>query len=107
MQFNSCSDVFKAKFSALHRAQTKFRKACIKLTLPNKQLTDVKMHYRQAKEDNFRCFCYNLTLKLAVIEGVRNMGYDDAYMKAEDVARLRYDLFRETLEIVDSGTDED
>ena len=107
MQFNFCSDVFKAKFSALHRAQPKFRKAHIKLTLLNKQLTDVKMHYQQAKEDNSRCFRYNLRLKLVVIERVRNMRYDYAYMKAEDVAMLRFDLFGDTVEIVDTEADED
>ena len=107
MQLDSCSDVFQAKFSALHRAQTKFRKACIQLTLLNKQLADVKERYQQAKEDNFRCFRYNLRLKLAVIEGVRNMYYDYAYTKAEDVVKLRHDLFGETVEIVDSETDEE
>ena len=85
----------------------KFRKVRIKLTLLNKHLTDVKMHYQQAKEDNSRRFRYNMRLKLAVIEGVRNMYYDYAYMKAEDVARLRYDFFGATMEIVDSETDED
>ena len=107
MQLDSYSGVLTAKFSALHRAQTKFRKACIQLTLLNKQLEDVKMRYQQAKEDNFRCFRYNLRLKLAVIEGMRNMYYDYAYMKAEDVVQLRYDLFGETVEIVDSETDEE
>ena len=75
MQLESCSDVFKTKFSALHRAQTRFRKACIQLKLLNKQLTDMNDRYTRAKDDNFRCFRYNLRLKLAVIEGVRNMYY--------------------------------
>ena len=107
MQLDSCSDVLTAKFSALHRAQTKFRKACIQLTLLNKQLADVKERYQQAKEDNFRCFRYNLRLKLAVIEGLRNMYYDYAYMKAKDVVKLRHDLFGETVKIADSETDEE
>ena len=109
MQLESCSDVFKTKFSALHRAQTRFRKACIQLKLLNKQLhvTDMKDRYRRAKDNNFRCFRYNLRLKLAVIEGVRNMYYDYAYMKAEDVARLRHDLFGENMEIVASDSELD
>ena len=109
MQLESYASVLTAKFSALHRAQTKFRKACIQLKLLNKQLTDIKDRYSRAKNDNFRCFRYNLRRKLAVIEGVRNMYYDYAYMKAEDVARLRQDLFRDNLEIVvsESETDDD
>ena len=107
MQLESCSDVFKTKYSALHRAQTRFRKACIQLKLLNKQLTDMKYRYSRAKDDNFRCFRYNLRLKLAVIEGVRNMYYDYAYMKAEDVARLRHDLFGESVEIVTSDSELD
>ena len=109
MQLESYAGVLTAKFSALHRAQTKFRKACIQLKLLNKQLTDMKDRYSRAKDENFRCFRYNLRLKLAVIEGVRNMYYDYAYMKAEDVARLRQDLFGDNLAIVvsDSETDDD
>ena len=107
MQLESCSDVFKTKFSALHRAQTRFRKACIQLKLLKKQLTDMKDRYSRAKDDNFRCVRYNLRLKLAVIEGVRNMYYDYAYMKAEDVARLRHDLFGENMEIVASDSEQD
>ena len=69
----------------------------------------MKDRYSRAKDDNFRCFRYNLRLKLAVKEGVRNMYYDYAYMKAEDVARLRQDLFGDDLDIVvsDSETDDD
>ena len=83
----------------LQDAEMKFRKACIQITLLNKQLEDFKDRYSKAKEENMRCFRYNLRLKLAVIEGVRNMYYDYAYMKAEKVAALSYDLFGETVEI--------
>ena len=65
-------------------------------------LLDVEERYQQAKEDNFCCFRYNLRLKLAAIEGVRNIYFDFAYIKAENVARLRHKLFGETVEIVDS-----
>ena len=107
MQLESCSNVFKTKFSALHRAQTRFREACFQLKLLNKQLTDMKDRYSRAKDDNFRSFRYNLRLKLAVIKRVRNMYYDYAYMKAEDVARLRHDLFGENMEIVASDSEHD
>ena len=100
-------DFFNAKYTTFQRTQTKFRRACIQLTLLNKQLGDMKERYSQAKADNFGCFRYNLRLKLAVIEGVRNMYYDYAYVyaKAEMVSELRHDLFGETVEIVASNTE--
>lgn len=103
------SDVLNPKFSALQRAQEKFRKACIQINVLNKQLDDLTDRYSKAKSDNFLCLSYNLRLKLAVIEGVRNMYYDYAYMKAEKVAELRHELFGETVDIIasDSETDED
>ena len=45
-------------------------------------------------------------LKLAVVKGVRNMYYDYAYAKADQVADLRRELFNESVEIV-SGSDSD
>ena len=87
------------QLSNLKDAETKFRKACIQIVLLNKQLEDFKDWYSKAKEDNFRSFRYNLRLKLAIIEGVRNMYYDYAYMKAEKVAALSHDLYGETVEI--------
>jgi hypothetical protein len=57
-----------------------------------------------AKRSNNRAFRYNLRLKLAVIEGARNMFYDYAYTKADQVAELRRELFDESVEIV-SGSD--
>ena len=67
----------------------------------------MKARYSKAKQDNFRCFRYNLRLKLAVIEGVRNMFYDYAYVKAEKVAELRYELFGQTIDIVTSDSETD
>ena len=69
----------------------------------------MKARYSKAKQDNFRCFRYNLRLKLAVIEAVRNMYYDYAYIKAEKVAELRRELFGETVNIIafDSETDDE
>ena len=87
------------KLSKLKDAEIKFRKACIQIVLLNKQLDDFKDWYSKAKEDNFRSFRYNLRLKLAIIEGVRNMYYDYAYMKAEKVAAFSHDLYGEAVEI--------
>ena len=88
----------------LNEAEGRFRKACDQIVLLNHRLSDVQKRYKNAKRYNNRAFRYNLRLKLAVIEGARNMYYDYAYNKADSIAELRRDLFDESVEIV-SGSD--
>lgn len=90
----------------LGEAEHRFRKACDQIVMLNKRLGDVQKRYKMAKRNNNRSFRYNLRLKLAVIEGSRNMFYDYAYAKADQVAGLRMELFNESVEIV-SGSDSD
>lgn len=88
----------------LSEAERRFRKACDQIVMLNQRLGDVQKRYKIAKRTNNRSFRYNLRLKLAVIEGSRNMFYDYAYAKADQVAELRKELFNESVEIV-SGSD--
>ena len=85
---------------------TSFQKACDQIVLLNQKLGEVQKRYKNARRTNNRSFRYNLRLKLAVVEGVRNMYYDYAYAKADQVADLRRELFNESVEIV-SGSDSD
>ena len=87
-------------------AERRFRKACDQIVMLNQRLGDVQKRYKMAKRSNNRAFRYNLRLKLAVIEGARNMFYDYAYIKADQVADLRRELFDESVEIV-SASDSD
>ena len=91
---------------SLTEAEGRFKKACDQIVLLNKRLGEVQKRYKLAKRASNRVFRYNLRLKLAAIEGVRNMYYDYAYHKADRVAELRRDLFNESVEIV-SGSDSD
>jgi hypothetical protein len=84
--------------------EKRFRKACDQIVLLNQKLGDVQRRYKMAKRSNNRAFRYNLRLKLAAIEGARNMYYDYAYIKADQVAQLRREMFDESVEIV-SGSD--
>lgn len=88
----------------LSEAERRFKKACDQIVMLNHRLSDVQKRYKMAKRTNNRAFRYNLRLKLAVIEGSRNMFYDYAYAKADQVAELRRELFNESVEIV-SGSD--
>ena len=89
---------------SLGEAERRFRKACDQIVLLNHHLGEVQKRYKAAKKSNNRSFRYNLRLKLAVIEGARNMFYDYAYSMADQVAELRRELFNESVEIV-SGSD--
>ena len=90
----------------LSDAERRFRRACDQIVLLNQKLGEVQKRYKNARSTNNRSFRYNLRLKLAVVEGVRNMYYDYAYAKADQVADLRTELFNESVEIV-SGSDSD
>ena len=90
----------------LGESERRFRKACDQIVMLNQRLGEVQKRYKMAKMSNNRSFRYNLRLKLAVIEGSRNMFYDYAYAKADQVAELRRELFDESVEIV-SGSDSD
>ncbi|WAR07334.1 LOW QUALITY PROTEIN: hypothetical protein MAR_017292 [Mya arenaria] len=87
---------------SLTEAEGRFQKACDQIVLLNHRLGEKR--YKMAKRSNNKAFRYNLRLKLAVIEGVRNMYYDFAYTKADRVAELRRELFDESVKIV-SGSD--
>ena len=90
----------------LSTTERRFGGACDQIVLLNQKLGDVQKRYKAARKSNNRAFRYNLRLKLAVIEGARNMFYDYAYAKADQVADLRRELFNESVEIV-SGSDSD
>ena len=90
----------------LSDAERRFRRACDQIVLLNQKLGEVQKRYKKARSTHNRSFRYNLRLKLAVIEGARNMFYDYAYTKADQVADLRRELFNESVEIV-SASDSD
>ena len=70
----------------LSDAERRFRRACDQIVLLNQKLGEVQKRYKKARSINNRSFRYNLRLKLAVIEGARNIFYDYAYTKADQVA---------------------
>ena len=80
--------------------EKKFKRACEQIVHLNHRMDEMQHRYTKAKRANHRSFRYNLRLRLAVIEGLRNMYYDYAHHKAEAVAELRRELFGEEVEIV-------
>ena len=81
-------------------SERKFKRACEQILQLNRKMDDMQYRYTKAKQENHRSFRYSLRLRLAVVEGLRNMYYDYAHHKAETVADLRRELFGEEVEIV-------
>ena len=75
--------------TTLIHAENQFRKACNQIILLNMKLRGCSVRYRRARSNNTRSFRYPLRLRLAVVEGVRNMYYDYATRKAQQIEHIR------------------
>lgn len=89
-----------AKHLILRKVQNQFRSACDQIVLLNKRMEAVLFRYNAARDSANRSFRYKLRLRLAVVEGIRNMFYEYANIKALQIVNLRRDLFGEIVEIV-------
>lgn len=88
------------KKSSLVESERRFKKACEQIVQLNYSLDALQQRYNKAKKDNHRSFRYSLRLRIAVVDGMRNMYYDYAHKKAEAIAELRQELFGEVVDIV-------
>ena len=69
-----------------------FRQACDQIIVMNNQINYLQTRYERAMKKNRRSFRYSLRLKLATLEGVRNMYYEYASRKADDLEQLQNEL---------------
>lgn len=97
---------------SLMDSERRFKRACEQIVQLNYKMSDLQFRYSRAKAENHRSFRYSLRLRLAVVEGLRNMYYDYAHNKAQTVADLRREMFGEDVQIIsddmsDSGSDEE
>jgi hypothetical protein len=76
-------------YAELFETENRFRRACGQVILLNEKLEDLQLRYDKARIDNHKSFRYNLRLKMATVEGVRNSYYEYCCWKAEMVAELR------------------
>lgn len=73
----------------LEAFEKQFRTACQQIVQLNRRLDEMSIRYDRANREGRRTFRYSLRLKIAVIEGVRNMYYDYAANKADQITDLR------------------
>ena len=69
--------------------QTKFQNACSQVILLNNSIQDTQIRYDRALHDNHRSFRYMLRLRLMSLEGARNMFYEYASRKAEQLDSMQ------------------
>ena len=86
--------------SSLMDSERCFKRACQQIVHLNDKMSDLQSRYSKAKLQNQRSFRYSLRLRLAAVEGMRNMYYDYAHIKAQTVAELRKQLFGEEVQII-------
>lgn len=75
------------KRTELQQTEIRFRKACNQINLLNRKMESIHKRYNCAKKNNHRVFRYKLRLRLAVVEGLRNMYYEYANKKVSLIAK--------------------
>ena len=74
----------------------KFRKSCAQLILINNLIDETETRYNRSQSENRRSYRYILRLKLCTLEGVRNMFYEYAYAKADELEKMQLDLYNKS-----------
>ena len=100
----------RAKTYQLQEHERHLVRACEQIILLNDKIRGLTKRYESAKLECFRSFRYNLRVRLAVVEGVRNVFYEYARDMAEDIADLRRELYGQNVEIItdtDGETEDD
>jgi len=84
----------------------KFRKACHHIRMLNRQIEEVQIRYDRAFSSGRRSFRYTHRLKLATFEGMRNMYYEYACRRADELEKMQ-DCLIERGMISESDSDSD
>lgn len=85
----------------------KFRRACQQIRLLNHRIEDAQIRYDRAYKTNRRSFRYTWRLQLATLEGMRNMFYEYACNRADELEGLQEELIAAGLISDSSDTEEE
>ena len=91
----------------LMKIERKLVRSCEHVVLLNDKIRGLTKRYQRARAEGFKTFRYNIRIRLAAVEGVRNMYYEYARDRAEEVAELRKELFDQNVHIVAGNDDDD
>jgi len=92
---------------SLIESEKRFRTACNQIIQLNLKVKETQTHYNRAKTENRRSFRYHLRLRLAVLEGVRNMYNDYAHEKASQIIKLRRAISQQNTQAEGQSSDSD
>lgn len=84
----------------------KFRKACHHIRVLNRRIEGVQILYDRAFSSGRRSFRYTHRLKLATYEGMRNMYYEYACRRADELEKMQDVLIHRGL-LTDNESDGD
>lgn len=87
--------------------QCKFHKACSQVILLNNWIQAAQIRYNRALRDNNRAFRYVHRLRLMTLEGTRNMIFEYASRKAEDLDIMQDSLVAQGLLEADDDDSDD
>lgn len=79
----------------LFEQETFYRTSCYQLSLLNIYIENLTKRYEKADSIGHLAFRYSLRMRMAVAEGVRNMFYEFASMKAFRINKLRQEILVE------------
>lgn len=87
----------------LKEQETYYGMACLQLTVLNQRFEQLTRRYDRADKLGQKSFRYSLRMKMAILEGVRNMFYEFATLKACDVNKLRQEILIEHAFLENNG----
>ena len=76
----------------IQQTNKKFKRACKIVVLLNNKLDGLQQRYNRARGDDRRSFRYNIRLRLCTVEGSRNMFYEYASQRADEMEELQDQL---------------
>jgi hypothetical protein len=82
-------------YAQLYECEKRFRRACDQITHLNGKLYDLQTRYARARNNNDKCFRYNLRMRLLVVEGLVKHYCHYACLKKNEVLDLRFKLYGE------------
>ena len=97
------NDQMLASFRMLDK---KFRRACHHIRVLNRHIEDIQIRYDRAFASGRRSFRYTHRLKLATFEGMRNMYYEYACRRADELEKMQDCLIQRGM-ISDSESESD
>lgn len=95
-----------AVMTTFRQLDKSFRRSCHHIRMLNRRIEEIQTRYDRAMKAGRRSFRYSHRLKLATYEGMRNMFYEYASSRADELEKMQDVLIQRGL-ISDSTSESD